>query len=123
MLILHFIYTDTVSQKFPDEIGKVMEVVKAAHFFESKGLSLRCEEKLIENLLREKVQCVDLGVEMFCFVDRYGMEILREISLASDNIGKIIASGIQTNLDSELWHEIGFNCEKRAKVDKVHPAL
>ncbi len=115
MLILYFIYTDKVSKKFPDEIGKVMEIVKAVHFFEVKGLSLHCEEKLIENLLGEK--CMDLSVEMFCFADRYGLEILREISLnlASDNIGKIITSGIYTNLSSEVWKEIACQLRKALK--------
>ncbi len=120
MGILRFIYTDEVPKDFPDEIGEVIKILEAGHFFEVKGLILHCEGKLIENLLREK--CMDLAVEMLCLADRYGMDVLREISLnlASENIGKIMYSGFYTDFAREqLWKDVGVNCEKRGRVVKV----
>ncbi len=64
---------------------------------------------------------MDLAVEMVCLADRYGMAVLREISLniASDNIGKMMSSGFYTDLAKELWKDVAINCEKRGKVVMV----
>ncbi len=116
--VLHFVYNDRVSTNFPTERNKLIDVSKAAHYFDLKGLKLHCEKKLIAKLGDRDI---DFAVEVFILADRYGMEVLREmaLNLTSGNIRKAKASESFQYLEEILWDEILDTNEKRARVVKI----
>ncbi len=118
MEILHFIYTDEVSNDFPWEEGKLVDLVTGAHYFGVTSLLPYCEEKLIRKLPKRNINFV---VNMCLLADTYGMEILREMALnqASEDVQKVEASENFKYLEERLWDEILDVTAKRGRVVKV----